>query len=377
MNLGFTEEHSRNTRDITVLVLTVLVLGFLLNLLASGAFQIFFNQFDQTLIMVVIVIAVAFSACFTLLLLNPPNSFVKATSCNLLWNTKDAKVLQSIYDYSSGYFPQMTAFQVFNDFEKHRPELKELLKERIGPPRNNKHVLSHFMDYLLLLWLSHDALKPTYKLRFKEESFQLKEFFEAAKSNPIIETAETLVRQGKTGWTPPEVNIELPKGTKISISGNNKGVDPNVGKLTLKNTYFKIEITYHIGGWRASIGSMWAGPAPSMLGMPLNPFFQEYLLANLSSISVMSYYLVFEAKFNMRMLPIRPRTFYRHMQWAEHLSELFVRFFDWDENTKLALASRQGEIYQIIKGLELRLNDVERKLGESGESGSLARRKRS
>lgn len=370
MSFGFSEEHKKRTRDITITVLTVLVLGFLLNLLASDVFQIFFIQFDQTLIMlgIVIVTSVVLSACFALYLLKPPNSFVKVAFCNLLWNTRDAKVLQSVYDYSSGYFPQMMAFQVFDEFEKHRPELKELLKEGIGFPPKNKHVLSYFMDYLMLLWLSLDALKPTCRLHFKEESFQLNDL-EAQEPNPIIETAKVLIRQGKAGWTPPDVSIELPKGTKISISSNDR-VGPNNGKLTLKNTYCEIAITYRVGAWRASVGSMWAGPAPSVLGMPVNPFFQEYLLRNLSSISVIGYYIVFEAKFNVWLLPIRPKAFYRHMQWAEDLSELFVAFFDWNGNTKLALASRQDEIYQIVKGLELRLGDLEKKLGETKGNAS-------
>ncbi len=54
------------------------------------------------------------------------------------------------------------------------------------------------------------------------------------------------------------------------------------------------------------------------------------------------------------------------MQWAEHLSELFMRFFDLDENAKIAQASRENEIYEIVKGLELRLGDLEKKLGDYG-----------
>jgi len=88
---------------------------------------------------------------------------------------------------------------------------------------------------------------------------------------------------------------------------------------------------------------------------------------NLSFISIMSFYLIFKAKFNIWFLLLRPRTFYRYMQWAKHLSELFVRFFDWNENIKSALASRQGEIYEIVKGLELRLNDLERKMDDLGK----------
>jgi hypothetical protein len=245
------------------------------------------------------------------------------------------------------------------------------------------------MDYLMLLWLTWDlprfrlGLYFKDRLRFKEENYHLNEL-QVPESNPIIETAEFLVQQGKVGWTPPDINIELPRGTRIFMSRNNdgddftkgrknnKGVDLNVGQLTSRNAYFDIKIAYYVG-WRASVGAFWAGPAPSVLGMPVNPFFQEYLLTNFSSIPVMSYYLVFKAKFNGWRLLTRPRTFYRYMQWAEHLSELFLRFFDWDENTKLALASRQGEIYQIAKGLELRLDDLERKLGEIKGSASSKR----
>jgi len=366
MNLDFTDEHRKKMRDITILVLTVLALGFLLNLLASSTFQVLLTQFDQMLIIGVLIIAIVLSASFAVLLLKPPNSFVKVASCEILWNRKDAKVLQSVYDYSIGYFPQIMAFQVFDEFEKHKPELKELLKEGVGTPQTRKHILSYFMDYLMLLWLSWDALKPTHRLGFKEESFQLGELMRVLERNPIIETAKTIVQKGKAGLTPPDVNIELPKGTKISMSVKDKRGDPNVGKLTLRNCYFEITITYHVAAWRASVSSMWAGPAPSMLGMPVNPFFQKYLLTNLSSISVLSYYLVFEARFKWLLL-IKPRTFYRYMRWTELLSELFVRFFDWDENIKLALTSRQGEIYQIVKGLELKLENLEKKLNELKE----------
>jgi hypothetical protein len=216
------------------------------------------------------------------------------------------------------------------------------------------------LDYLLLLWLSQDSSRLTFESRFKEANFQLHNLLEVPKSNPIIETAKTLVRQGKAGWIPPDVDICLPKGTKIFMNADDK-VDPNAGKLFLKNTYFETTISYHVSAWRASVSSMWSGPAPSVLGMPVNPFFQKYLLKNLSSISVMAYYLVFETKLNLWLSLIRRRTFYRYMQRNEHLSDLFMRFFDLDENVKIAQASRENKIYEIVKGLDLRLGDLEKK----------------
>lgn len=71
--------------------------------------------------------------------------------------------------------------------------------------------------------------------------------------------------------------------------------------------------------------------------------------------------MVFQAKFN-ELLLFKPRSFYRHMRWVEQLSELFIDFFDWNQNAHKAFASRQSEVYEILKGIELRLEDIENKL---------------
>jgi len=102
------------------------------------------------------------------------------------------------------------------------------------------------------------------------------------------------------------------------------------------------------------------------LGMPINPFFlgkdcDKKARLDISSVWVMSYHMVFQAKFNDLLL-VKPRSFYRHMRWVEQLSELFVDFFDWDQNAHKAFASRQSEVYEILKGIELRLEDIENKL---------------
>jgi len=368
--MSFAEEHKRKIRDILILLLTALVLGFLLNLLASVTFQLLLTQLDTfsliLLSLVLIAVSIA-SAYFAVVILKPPNTFVKVASCNLLWNPRNRRVLPSIYDYSEGYFPQMFAFQMFEKIEQYKPQLKEELKGGIGFPPNEKHILSHLMDYLMLLWLGWDALRPTYRLGFKGKLFRLKDLDKISDKNPMIAIARNLTKN-RPGLMPPDITIEIPEDTKISMSETCEETDPNVGKLTLENRYFTVNITYHVSAC-TPVSSMRMGPAPSMLGMPINPFFlskdcDKKSRLNLSSVWSMGYYMIFEAKFN-ELLLLKPRTFYRHMRWVEQLSELFVSFFDWNQNAQKAFASRQGEIHEILKGVELRLEDIEKRLFRS------------
>ncbi len=367
--MGFAEQHKRKIRDIVILVLTALVLGFLLNLLASVLSQLLLNQLGPSLLIWLSVVLASVSVCFAyfaITLLKPPRTFVKVASCNLIWNPRDSKVYPSVYDYSAGYFPQMFAFQIFEKIEQHEPQYMEELKKGIGLPPSEKHILSHLMDYLMLLWLGWDALKPTGQLGFKERLFRLKDFEAMLGRNPIIAIAQELAKS-KAGWMPPDISIELPEGTQIFMHEISDRANLNAGKLVLKNKYLAIEVSYRVGSC-TPISSIWMGPAPSMLGMPINPFFlgkecDEKSRLDISNIWVMNYYMVFEAKFN-ELLLLKPNTFYSHMRWAEQLSQLFVDFFDWNQNARIAFASRQNEIYQILKGIELRLEDIENKLSE-------------
>jgi len=367
--MSVAEEHKRKIRDIIILLLTALVLGFLLNLLASTTFQLLLSQIDPfSLILLSLVLLVVSVACayFAIVLLKPPSNFVKVASCNLLWNPRDRRVLPSVYDYSEGYFPQMFAFQMFEKIEQHKSQLKEELKGGIGLPPNEKHILSHLMDYLMLLWLGIDAVKPTYRLGFKGRLFRFKDLRRISDRNPIIAIARDLANN-RPEWMPPDITIELPEGTEISMPEVCEQNDPNVGKLTLRNNYFTSNITYHVGAC-TPVSSIWMGPAPSMLGMPINPFFlskdcDEKSRLDISSVWVMSYYMVFETKFN-ELLLLKPRTFYQYTRWVEQLSELFVHFFDWNQNAQKAFASRQSEIYEMLKGVELRLEGIENKLSK-------------
>jgi len=367
--MSFAEEYKRKIRDIMILILTALVLGFLLNFLASITFQLLSSQlYPSSLILlslVLIVVSVA-SAYFAIVLLKPPSSFVEVTSCNLLWNPRDRRVLPSVYDYSKGYFPQMFAFQMFEKIEQNKSQLREELKEGIRLPPNEKHILSHLMDYLMLLWLGSDALKSTYRLGFKGRLFRLKDLKRIPDRNPVIGIARDFAKN-RPGWMPPDITIELPEGTEISMPEVCEKTNSNVGKLTLKNNYFTVNITYHVGAC-TPVSSIWMGPAPSMLGMPINPFFlskdcDEKSRLDISSVWVMSYHMVFEARFN-ELLLLKPRTFYRHIRWAQQLSELFIDFFDWNKNAQKAFASRKSEIYEILKGVELRLEDIENTLSK-------------
>ena len=109
------------------------------------------------------------------------------------------------------------------------------------------------------------------------------------------------------------------------------------------------------------VSSMQMGPAPSILGMPVNLFFLEEgrepeRRLKLSSLRGAFCQMVFEAKFKKRML-LKPRTFYKHMRWAEQLSNLFLDFFDWGRNIEVAIRSRNEETYEMLKGIEARIQE--------------------
>ena len=270
----------------------------------------------------------------------PENALRKEISCNLLWDVNQKRLTESIYDHPAGYYPQQFGFQIYEIIAKQKPELLKGLGK--DATKEDRKIIGEMFEYLVFFWLGWSALKPTYGLSLNPKTMNLKEIAKDASKNRITAMAKDI----KTGWSPPNITVELPENVSLSI--------PKLGDLVMTTRYCSICIRYR---WSIRpLSSMMMGPVPSIMGMPINPFFLEKerepeRVLKLGGLQVAYCQMFFEAKFNKRML-FRPKLFYKYMEWAEQLSNLFVDFFDWERNIETASKSANERIYEMLKGIE-------------------------
>lgn len=355
---AFTETHYRKIKQITFELLTIAFLGFILNLFASIAFVWIF---DPTVLwsdvqkgaLTILFVSTLLALYFMLRLRKPDNVLMRAAYCNLLWDIKHKRLIESIYDHPTGYNPQQFGFQMYEVIAKQEPELLKGLGK--DATKEDMQFIADMLEYLVLFWLGWDTLKPTHRLNLETKTVDLEEISKYVGKNRVV----ALARHQKTGWSPPNVTIELPEDVSVSV--------PRPGKLVITNQYFSIQISYH---WLIrSLSSMMMGPVPSIMGMPVNPFFLKEERTperrlELSGLRVAFCEISFVAKFNERMLLLRPYKvgmFYKYMRWAEQLSDLFLDFFDWGRNIEVALKPRNQKIYETLKGIEARMEFLEQR----------------
>lgn len=246
---------------------------------------------------------------------------------------------------------------------ENEPELLKGLGEKAT--KDDMQIITDILGYLIFFWLGWDALKPTYRLGLKPKTVDLEQISKIVSNNSIVALA---TRHRKVGWIPPDIIIELPENVSLSVPKSLNTL--NIGELAITNQYFSIHIRYNKPHIR-SLSSMWMGPAPSIMGMPVNPFFLEKerkpeRRLELSSLRVAFCNIIFEVKFNHWML-LRAKTFYKYMEWGEQLSNHFLDFFDWGRNIEVALKSRNEEIYEILKMIYEMLKEIEARTEENSK----------
>jgi hypothetical protein len=347
----FTQTHSKRTRQLALEGLTVLVLGFLLNLFASIIFDWAFNPIFvwstfQHITIVGVIGLICLSIFFMIYLRMPENLLRKEIGCNLLWDVNQKRLSESVYDHPTGYNPQQFGFQMYEIIAKQKPNLLKGLGK--DATKEDLKIIGEMFEYLVFFWLGWSALKPTYGLKFNPKIVNLKEIAKDANKNRIIALAKDM----KTGWSPPNITIELPEDVSISI--------PKLGELIMTTRYCSICIRYR--WFIRPLSSMLMGPVSSIMGMPINPFFLDKerkpeRVLKLSGLCVAYCQMFFEAKFNKWML-LRRKSFYKYMEWAEQLSNLFVDFFDWGRNIEIASKSANERIYEMLKAIEMKIEEI-------------------
>lgn len=376
--IKFGEEIEERRRQLFLVIITAIAFAFLLNILASFFTSIVFAgmEFPRVERYIIALIILTFIIALLLFkLLEPPTVIRKKSSCTILYNIEKGEILH----YPSDYWPQGLAHQAFdslcNKEEKYKKNLKENLANlsreyREGKKWKNpedldeyKYIFSHFMEYLFIYWLNFKFLSIMFgfmeKNKISEKELKFENFPSNLKNNIFLSLFNTI--EPKERALCQVLNLELPKCFKVEyISPQpipNRIPDPNSGEMRLKWKYGDIFISFYNTSWGFATSAR-AGPSPTsseLMGIPINPFFQDYTTKHLGEICHIGYMLEFRAEFNsLKLLLCLKTRFYAKI--VEKTSEDFKEFFDVDKYAEKTKARQKEDalekVFEILEEIK-------------------------
>lgn len=379
MQSYFGEEIKERRRQLFLVIITAIAFAFLLNILANFFTNVVFIGMELTIKGVVYLIStigvLILVALLLYKLLEPPTAIRKNSSCTMLYNIKKGYILH----FPSDYWPQGLARQAFESLykkeEKYRKELKKNLAnlsweyregkkwENLEDLENYKYIFSHFIEYLFIYWLNFrflwiisDFIK---KNKISEKELKFASFSNNLKNNIFLSLFNTIEPKDISERGLCQVlDLELPEDFKIEYITPqpipNRIPEPNSGEMSLKWKYGNISISFHNTSWGFTPDAR-AGPSPTsseLMGIPINPFSQDYVTKHLIEICSIQYIIDFRASFNSPKLLLSSKA-RDYAEIVEKASEDFKEFFDigrYAEKTRVR--QREEALEKLFEILE-------------------------
>ena len=372
---SFSEQVEEKRKQLFFVIITVIVFAFLVNVLANVFADIIFARMKVSVEGAYIIGSIGlltFAMTFILFkLLEPPTVIEKRAHCTILYNIKESEILH----FPSDYWPQGLAHQAFESLlgkkEEYRDGLKENLAERSHryfvekrwKDRDKlgeyKHLFSHFLEYLIIYWLRSDfgwimISDTTSERELKFEHFPANlrnnvflSFFNDIKPKDLFEAGLCQA-----------LALRLPEDFKLNYIFPqpipNRVPEPNSGEVKLVGKYCKMSISFFNTSWGRATSAR-VGPSPisaSIMGTPINPFFQDYLSRHLAEICQVDYALRLRVKFSsLKLLWSSKARSYAKL--IEKASEDFQNFFDIEMYAKRTMKrAREDALEKIFELLE-------------------------
>ena len=344
-------------------VIFSLLMGVLANLLVNYLMdKASTSELVYPIVSIVVVSVVTVYALYHWYVFMPYSRTVREIHVPIIYNRKDGFIIGDPFD---GYFPQQMAWQAFERFkEKFPDEAKNGIKEGMPPSATKKHLLTELLEYLIILKLRDGELygfdgtgltpdKTIAKLPYDLEKNAFVHFFRSLESKDIVD-------QGMS-----QLEFNLPKNIAIKYwsPAPIKGLlpDPNTFRMDFVGKYCEICLTGQCTSL-SSIRTMRSGPSPVFEGVYIRRYFQKKLEEDLGALYRITFHLTIETRFKLRYF-LCPSLEY--MKWTERWVEGFIKGtffggFDFKEFRKEKLHSMEYDLYDTVKTIDVRLEEMER-----------------
>ena len=346
-------------------ILFSFLMGVLANILVNHyMLSIAFTSESIYLIIIVITALIIISYClYYWYVFAPYSRITREIVVPIIYNIKDGFVIGDPFD---GYYPQQMAWQAFERFrEKYPGEAKNRINKGIPPRTTKKHILTELLEYLIILELSKDLYGFDKKGLMSDKT--IAELPDGLEKNTFISFFKTLKPKDIVDRGMSQLEFNLPEDIAIKYWSP----APIKGSLSDSNT-FKIGFigkyceSYLTGEFTSDgpIPSMTCGPAPIFEGVYIHRYFQKELEKNLDKLWRSTFHLTIEARFKLRAY-LRPP--FEYIQWAERWIEGFVKGtffggFDFEEFRKEKIHSIEYDLYETIKMIDARLEEIENEM---------------
>lgn len=355
-------------RNLLLVLVCAVIFSFLMGVLANLLVNHLTSEASTSelvchlIVIVVIVSGVTVYDLYRRYVFMPYSRTVKEIHVPIIYNRKDGFIIGDPFD---GYFPQQMAWQAFERFkEKFPDEAKKGIKEGIPPSATKKHLLTELLEYLTILKLRDVELygfdgngltpdKTIAKLPYELEKNAFVHFFRSLESKDIVD-------QGMS-----QLEFNLPKNIAIKYwsPAPIKGLlpDPNTFRMDFVGKYSEICLTCQCTSL-SSIRTMRCGPSPVFEGVYIRQYFQKKLEEDLGALYRITFHLTIETRFKLRYF-LYPSLEY--MEWTERWVEGFIKGtffggFDFKEFRKEKLHSMEYDLYDTVKTIDVRLEEMER-----------------
>ena len=364
-------------RNLLFILVGAVIFSFLMGVLANLVVNHFTSEASTselvclTVIIVVVSVVIAYALYYCYVFI-PHSRTIRKIHVPIIYNRKDGFVIADPFD---GYFPQQMAWQTFKRFkEKFPDEAKNGIKEGIPISATKKHLLTELLEYLIILKLRDDEElygfggtgltpdKTIAKLPYGLEKNTFVRFFRSSESKDIVD-------QGMS-----QLEFNLPKNIAIKYRSPTpiKGSlsDLNTFRIDFVGKYCEICLTGQCTSL-SPIRIMRSGPSPVFESVYIRRYFQEKLMKDLGGLWRITFDLTIEDRFKLRYFLYPPL---KYMEWAERWVEGFIKGtffggFDFKEFRKEKLHSMEYDLYDTVKTIDVRLEEMERIISTMKNNG--------
>ncbi|MHA1706807.1 MAG: hypothetical protein ACTSUX_12050, partial [Promethearchaeota archaeon] len=271
-----------------------------------------------------------------------------------------------VWPPSIHYWPQIIAYDVFEALNRRGLIDKTELQKLPNIKTSKKHILMDLMEYVLAKGLSHVTsdlvYEPFYGIKNREYSGQ--DLANMFKDNNLLVKILNITPKEVQEHSLPQLTITLPKDFSLRI--NNRLSD--YVDLEIKSRYCSLRLSVHLSGWKFGL-TMRAGPAPEIMGIPIDTtIYQENYIEQLAEMAIIMYSLNITLSINgflsKILLILKSDKAQTYIDYAARLARSLKEYFDWNICAMKAKRFRESTLYEIVKTIEKRIEDLENKINE-------------